>query len=421
MASASAKLLADRLIALENALHGEGNKNRFTENWNWQGLPLNKDDLFHLAQIVRDRVVSVQWNEDEIVDFFTDFAEKVLYVTKTIVPNLWGSQWASANIVLFLTNLDLQISSLVSTDQVRSTLILPAALKRSVSSAALRLKDATDSIEGVEAKMASINSAFDAAEKLPSTQADLLSAIAEVDRVAQQAMTFRQQVQTAATECDALRDSLKLAQKEAQGTMDKVRQAYRAQTSQGLAHAFFEKSKSLNASMGVWVIALLASLFVAGWISHDRFPEILKQLADKPDWAVVLLRLTLGVLSVAPAVWVAWVATKQIGQRFRLSEDYAYKAALSTAYEGYRAEAARLDPLLEAQLFAAALGRLDEIPLRLIEPDVHGSPLHELLASKEWRQAAETVPTVKDRLLSILRREKAPEVESKVTGEDRSS
>jgi hypothetical protein len=53
--------------------------------------------------------------------------------------------------------------------------------------------------------------------------------------------------------------------------------------------------------------------------------------------------VVLSLLSIGAPIWLAWQATKQIGQRFRLSEDYAFKASISRAYEGFRREAARID------------------------------------------------------------------------------
>lgn len=70
---------------------------------------------------------------------------------------------------------------------------------------------------------------------------------------------------------------------------------------------------------------------------------------------------------------------KQIGQRFRLAEDYAFKATVAKAYEGYRKEAARHnDPELEKKLFTLALTRLEEPPLRLIEKATPGTPLQDI-------------------------------------------
>lgn len=74
-------------------------------------------------------------------------------------------------------------------------------------------------------------------------------------------------------------------------------------------------------------------------------------------------------------MWFAWLATKQIGQRFHLAEDYAFKASVAKAYEGYRKEAARIDPEFEARLFGSALTRLDEAPLRACGDGIPRKPM----------------------------------------------
>lgn len=102
--------------------------------------------------------------------------------------------------------------------------------------------------------------------------------------------------------------------------------------------------------------------------------------------------MLLSLLSVGAPVWFSWLATKQIGQRFRLAEDYAFKASISRAYEGFRREAARFDKDMEAKLLTSALTRLDELPLRLVETDSHGSPWHELASSDIVKQAFKAVP-----------------------------
>ena len=143
----------------------------------------------------------------------------------------------------------------------------------------------------------------------------------------------------------------------------------------------------------------------------DRFPQILSSMAitstdGTTKWGLIFAQMLISVLSLGAPIWLAWVATKQIGERFRLAEDYAYKATLSSAYEGYRTEAAGLDPVFQAQLFSIALSRLDEIPLRLIDKHVAGSPMHELLKSPEFRAAVEKTPGLREVVLGIATRMK---------------
>jgi len=409
MPTTAAELLAKNLATMEERISALSQATKFSDNWSWQGLPLDKTDLGYMARVIQERIQAVDWKgNDDAESAFSDLAAKVEWVNQNLIPNLWSGPQASDMLLGFLSSLDMRVSSFVTPDQIRSALSLPASLKKYVSAANLRLEAATKSIDGIEAKVNAINSAYDAAERLPATQADLAEAMAKVDRAATEAERLNVKSSTTSTAVDELKAKLEATDREAQSTLEKVRQAYRAATSQGLAQAFSDKSRELNRSMLIWVLILLGALVVAGLLAQQRFPEILAAVTGKPDWGVVLLNLVLGALSVAPAVWVAWVATKQIGQRFRLAEDYAYKAALSTAYEGYRSEASKLDPLFGAQLFATALGRLDELPLRLVERDAHGSPWHELVSSQEFKEAVEKFPSLKTRIAAIFRRERKP-------------
>jgi hypothetical protein len=111
--------------------------------------------------------------------------------------------------------------------------------------------------------------------------------------------------------------------------------------------------------------------------------------------------MLLAVLGVGAPLWFSWLATKQIGQRFRLSEDYAFKASVAKAYEGYRKEAAVLDPEFQATLFRSALTRLDEAPLRLVEVEQHGSPWSELLKSEIVKEAMKVAPELPAKIMMI--------------------
>jgi hypothetical protein len=100
----------------------------------------------------------------------------------------------------------------------------------------------------------------------------------------------------------------------------------------------------------------------------------------------------LSVLTVGAPVWMAWLATKQIAHSFRLSEDYGYKAAMAKAYEGFKGEAINIDKQFEARLFAAALERLGENPIRLLSETQPGSPMHEFMNRPEIQKIFDKFP-----------------------------
>jgi len=195
-----------------------------------------------------------------------------------------------------------------------------------------------------------------------------------------------------------LDDQLRESANAAKAVLERCETAYSAATSIGLAAAFNERSDVLSKSMWLWVVGLVCSLIAGSYFGSARLHELSEMFhARDVSSLVIVLNLILTVLSVGAPVWFAWLSTKQIGQRFRLSEDYAFKASISRAYEGFRREAARVDKEMEAKLLESALARLDELPLRLVETVSHGSPLHELASSDVVKKLLDVVPDVAKR------------------------
>lgn len=54
------------------------------------------------------------------------------------------------------------------------------------------------------------------------------------------------------------------------------------------------------------------------------------------------------------------------------------------------------------RLFSAALQRLEEAPIRLVDPTSHSSPLQEMLSNPSLRKALETVPNIGEKILALL-------------------
>ncbi|MCY1231618.1 hypothetical protein D9M72_440730 [compost metagenome] len=126
----------------------------------------------------------------------------------------------------------------------------------------------------------------------------------------------------------------------------------------------------------------MSALAAGAIVGAFRISALQALLAAEASTGRIALNLVLAFISVAAPVWFAWIATKQIGHRFRLSEDYAFKASVAQAYEGYRREAARLDEKFAKRLFSSALDRIDEAPIRFVEHETHGSPWHEILGRR---------------------------------------
>lgn len=156
--------------------------------------------------------------------------------------------------------------------------------------------------------------------------------------------------------------------------------------------------------MWVWVLGLLSALVIGAYLGAHRVEALSLAMSEKdPHWGIIWMQIALSFLSVGEPLWFAWLATKQIGQRFKLAEDYGFKASVAKAYEGYRKEAARIDEAFEARLFSSALTRLEEAPLRLIGNTEHGSPWHELISSDAFQDALKIAPDLRDKFIEVTK------------------
>lgn len=187
--------------------------------------------------------------------------------------------------------------------------------------------------------------------------------------------------------------------KRAEDVLALAEQGYRAITSQGLASAFASRSNRATWAMALWTLGLIVALVGGGIASSRRVDQLLEALVTTPDQYSVVLRLAALLLTTGGTVWFAWLASLQIGYSFRLAEDYAHKASLSAAYEGYRQEAIRKDDGLDRRLLEIAIVRLDEIPLRVVDPHVPSSPLHALANTDAAKRTLGILPRTLSRFV----------------------
>lgn len=259
--------------------------------------------------------------------------------------------------------------------------------------------------ETLSAMVENIERAHNAADQLPTDLEALSEARQSIALVTEESLKDHVRISDIKKNSEALEDDLKTCLHAAENVLQRCETAYSAATSVGLAAAFSERSQSLAKSMWIWVLGLILSLTAGSYFGSGHLRN-LSQLFMMPEStpSVIALNLVLSVFSVAAPIWFAWISTKQIGQRFRLAEDYAFKASVSRAYEGFRREAARFDHAMEAKLLTSALSRLDELPLRLIETTSHGSPWHELATSDNVKQAMRIVPDFADQVRALAAR-----------------
>lgn len=381
----------------------------------WQFPVISRDDLVHhtqqLAQLIRDHSdgFDVELNSAEL----NEISERLNFLIQYVMPNLAGQSAAIQNYYLGIQQIREILISILPPLQVNSLSRQVSMQKARVRSIESRLNQIEPRTEGLDQKIKRIEEAHDAADQLPTTLEDLIEAREKITQLLADSQSSSTNASNAATAASNLQSTIEITAEDARKILQKCEDALRSSTSVGLAAAFYERSSELKSSVWIWLTALVASLVGVIYLGSQELGR-LATLIEPPNapTSIIIVNILSSMVSISACIWLAWLSTKQIGHRFRLAEDYAFKASISRAYEGYRSEAARIDETLEAQLLTSALNRLDELPLRLVETFAHGSPWSELLNSETVKTAIKTVPSfveaVKDLAATQLSRHRLP-------------
>lgn len=402
------ELVCQSLDALSLAVSGGSAEERlFTEAYGWNCPAVTKNDLALIPKRLASRIreASPEDLDEELVIYVNDLPRRLQVLQTNTLPYLFNGHAVNA-VPAYLATLELlrqQFEPLLSWQIVNDPKAMPSKLAKRVRSLSADLDEITPNLEILSQQIKQIQDAHEAAESLPVDLQALKDVHIKVTKISDDAVVILGKITPRENEVNDVLVNVRASEVEASKLVEKCEEAYKITTTKGLAGAFELRAKDLSHSMYVWVIGLISALVSGAVIGKHSFDLLLTAFAGETKWELILLNIILAILSVGAPVWFSWVATKQIGQRFRLAEDYAFKASVAKAYEGYKEEAARIDPAFEARLFSSALTRLEEAPLRLVESESHGSPWHELFASKGFQKAINTIPELKDKFIEVAK------------------
>ncbi|WP_349782419.1 hypothetical protein [Xanthomonas arboricola] len=377
------------------AIRGEGNSAIHAHGWLAPAVTLW--DLEKAAELLAEQVESeLPFTEDEDArQLLEDWPTSLRALMSQTVPQLATTNAATAASVYIssISALRIALYSVLGWSDVRDKGKMPAALRRRIKNTELILNSIIPDADKLKEQVQRISQAADAADDLPVTLVELERARAQAAIDADNAQSRSLQASAALESTQSVLAKIEAAATEATALVEKVREAHRITTSVGLAAAFDERAKRLGRTLFYWVIVLIGSLLTGAALSAVRWSALTKLAEGTPNWPAVGLQIFLSVVSLGGPIWLAWMATKQIGERFKLSEDYAFKASVAKAYEGYRREAEAIaDEGMATRLFESALTRLEEAPLRFVEQESHGSPWNDFASSPAFQEAMNKIP-----------------------------
>lgn len=220
-------------------------------------------------------------------------------------------------------------------------------------------QDVKDDSKGIDVDLAKITSAKTTAD---NTISDLQKTSATTNELHERIKTMHSTVEEHEDEAKEKLESIKTLTAKAQevekkvvayeSSLAKLEQAYGdlkskvekllpGATSAGLASSFCAQKTRFRSPqkwwMGAFILCMVALLGVAAVGSGGSFGTHL--LTDAPDnWDSILRHLVQRLPYVVPLVWLGIYSGRQFMLALRLEEEYAFKEAISTAFEGYKRE-----------------------------------------------------------------------------------
>jgi hypothetical protein len=406
---ATIQIVCESLDKLHNSiLEVPFTESTLTESFGWSSPALNKHDLSIIPRRLsyKLRIADINTLDEDLKEQIEIIPDRINLFILHSLPQLFTSNSVhAASVYMSLMEwISLTIDPLFSWQTLGDNKAMPAQLARRLRGIQIELDNLVPNKELLESQIKLIKEATETAESLPADLETLKHARAEINHFSSTSAELYGKIDTYFKDIEGTASKVREKSIEADALVKQCQEAYRITTSVGLAGAFDQRANRLSVSMWIWVGGLLLALGLGAWIGAHRvglLTELIK--SPNPQWGGIWIHLVLSILSISAPIWFAWLATKQINQRFRLSEDYAFKASVAKAYEGYRREAARIDVAFEARLFSSTLSRLEEAPLRLVESDPHGSPWHELFSSVGFQTALNTIPELKDQFISLAK------------------
>jgi len=405
----SLELVCQSLDALSAIVLKSWSEDRtLKEAHGWHHPALTRHDLAAIpaSLAVRIREAGPESVPDDLQAQLKDVPRRLKLLHGDTVPYLFNGNGNQA-VPAYTTTIDCLtqlLEPLLGWQTIQDNKAMPVQLAKRLRGIQAELDSLVPNKERVQEQIRLIQEATEAAESLPADLHSLKEARNTINRLSTETTKLHGTIDQGSKDAIRALAVITSQQKEAGKLVQQCEEAYRITTTKGLAAAFDQRANRLSNSMWVWVLGLVAALGIGAYLGSARVELLSAAIAEKdPQWGVIWMHIALSLLSIGAPLWFAWLATKQIGQRFRLAEDYGFKASVAKAYEGYRREAARIDEAFEARLFSSALTRLEEAPLRLVEDISHGSPWHELVASEAFQKALATVPELKDKFIELAK------------------
>ncbi len=367
----------------------------------WHTPYVSEEELVNFPLRISNKLKKIDLSniEESLVQYIISQTQNIEELKNNTPQQLFNgnARYAIPAYLDSLRSFESILTQILSWESIDSPNTMPKNLAKRIRSIDAQIKKIEPDIDSLKGKIESINDASDTAEKLPIDLQSLKDANNEIEKIKDNSTKHFLKLQNTENEASKLKESIDKQEERAKKVAAYCDEVHGIATSVGLSASFTERANKTSTSMYFWIGSLFVALIILMALGYNRlesFNELTK--VENPNWGAMWMNLFLSVLGIAAPGWLAWISTKQISQRFKIAEDYKYKAAVAKAYEGYKKEVTEIDSDLAYRLFDSTLTRLEEPPLRLMEKENHGSPLNEFLNSPHMEKIVNKIPEVKE-------------------------
>ena len=367
------------------------------EQFGWNHPSLTRDDLADWAAEIADRVRD---QDDQVIT--PELSKKLEGLIKRLsgfrndtLQHVFNGDGHSAvpQYYIMMQYCDTVLSHIDGWGSFRGVYNRQARFRKNLAKIEGSYQLLVERADKLEEKVTAINEAKQVADELPETLQTLNTASKEAKQFRDKALTSSDEVGVLLEKARTVVDELRGHQERAKAIVDQATDALSAATARGLSESFYLRATQLQKSLRWWVGGLGAALCAVIAVGLVRFGELNKVLNQTTaPWYSIAIQLLMTGVGIGAPIWFAWLASKQIAHLFKVGEDYAFKASVAKAYEGFRLETLKYDSKYAEQLLATALARLDEEPLRYVDGCNHASPLAEMAESTPVKVVANSIP-----------------------------
>lgn len=381
----------------------------FSAQYGWNHAVLNTGNI---TDYIYNFLKKLNGYQDELSDTHVAIIDGHIQQLTLLHTNIKAHFNANANHLIHIVPVTINTlhvifqdleCELLSWEKTQDKTSLPRPLGTRLKSTRTRIDNLNTSCADLESKVKTINDAHEAAELLPTDLKELRDAKEDVEKILTESKRILGKIESAQTHAGVTLKSIKDNENESKNHRDLTEKyvaecddALQITTTQGLAAGFDQKAKSLSKSIYLWMAVLLLALGAGGFLGYVRVNALTEAIKTDLSSGQAIVHAIISIFAIGGPIWLAWLATAQINQRFKLAEDYAYKATVAKSFTGFNKHAERFNNDTAERLFNSTLDRFDEMPLRLLNGKDYNSPWHELLDSPILAKAIDSVPEVID-------------------------